>query len=283
MEFTYSTRNPEVPTAYSRLDAMHTRCEILLPGMEESAARKLTQRIWDMVLDAEKRYNRFDGDSVLSKLNCSAFRQKVEVDGEMFMILQLCDNFRKMTDGYFDISAPSRVEGRAWVMDPAAHTVRFSVPGMSLDLGGIIKGFVLEKAIHEVAGETPCALLSFGGSSTASLGEHPLGGPWQVSVGHPYFRDKVAQTFPLTSESLSVSGRDPHGRGHIIDPHTGNILDKDDIIAVCGPSALVGEVLSTALWVAPHSERSKILSTFRGYRAWAIVPRTDGGVSSRKL
>lgn len=285
MEFIYSTRNPDCPTAYSSLDAMHTRCEILLPRVPEDDARALVDSVWSMVREADARYNRFLPGSTLSAVNREAFRADVEVDEEMFLVLEFCDTFRKATKGYFDISAneQSRVPGRAWVLDPTRRTVRFSREGMRLDLGGFAKGFVLEKAARAVADATDSALLSFGGSSTAAIGAHPLGGPWPVSVGHPYYGNRTAHTFRLVGRSMSVSGKDPHGKGHIIDPATGNTVEKDGLVAVTGPSAMVTEVLSTALWVAPAGERKDILSAFEGYEAWDILCLADGTARTWKL
>ena len=285
MEFVYSTRNPDCPMAYASLDAMHTRCEIMLPRMAEADARALVESVWSMVREADARYNRFLPGSALSVVNRGAFQADVEVDEEMFLVLEFCDTFRKATKGYFDISAneQSRVPGRTWVLDPARRTVRFTREGMRLDLGGFAKGFVLEKAARAVAGVTDCALLSFGGSSTAAVGTHPLGGPWPVSVAHPYYGSRVAHTFQLASRTLSVSGKDPHGKGHIIDPATGNTVEKDGLVAVTGPSAMVTEVLSTALWLAPAGEREDILSAFKGYEAWDILCLADGTARTWKL
>ena len=276
MEFIYSAKNPSVPTAYSRLEAMHTSCEILLPFLPEEEARALVEEVWTLVQEADRRYNRFLSGSALSEVNRKASGEAVEVDEEMFLVLQLCETFRKATQGYFDVSAGSRVEDRAVLLDAAVHSVRFSRPGMRLDLGGFAKGYVLEKAVRKVAAVTDCALLSFGGSSTAALGRHPLGEAWPVSVAHSYYAGRTAHTFDLKDEALSVSGKDPRGRGHIMDPATGNVLEKDGLVAVTGPSALVTEVLSTALWVAPAQRRGDILSAFDGYRAWEILCRTDG-------
>jgi len=276
MEFVYSTCNPDIPTAYSRLEAMHTQCELLLPGMEENAARTLAESVWELVREADRRYNRFLPGSVLYELNRKAASGTAEVDDELFFILQLCDTFRKATLGWFDISAGSRVEDRNWQMDPATRTVRFSRPGMRLDLGGFAKGFALEKALKAVSAATDCALLSFGGSSVAAVGRHPLGAPWPVAVAHIYYPDRTACTFQLEGEAFSVSGRDPHGRGHIISPETGNTVEKEGLVAVTGPSAMVTEVLSTALWVAPSGQRGEILSAFTDYQAREILCRTDG-------
>ena len=283
MEFVYSTRNPSVPTAYSRLDAMHTRCEILLPFLPEDEARVLADSVWERVREADRRYNRFLTGSVLAEVNRKASGEAVAVDEELFMILELCETFRKATSGYFDVSAGSRVPDRAILLDASAHTVRFSRPGMRLDLGGFVKGFVLEQAARMVAAQADSALLSFGGSSVAAIGRHPLDAPWPVSVAHSYYADRTAHTFQLEGEALSVSGKDPHGRGHIIDPVTGNTLEKEGLVAVTGPSAMVTEVLSTALWVAPAERRGEILASFAGYRAWEILCRTDGQALTMSL
>ena len=278
MELIYSTRNPDCPTAYSCEEAMHTRCEMLLPRMAEPDARALAEEVWAMVKEADERYSRFRPGSAISAVNRSAGTREIEVDDELFTVLELCDTFRKATKGYFDISANemSRSAGRGWILDPARHTVRFSVEGMRLDLGGFAKGFALQKAVNMVSAATDCAILSFGGSSTAAIGIHPLGSAWPVSVGHIYYTDKAAHTFQLENRSLSVSGKDMHGRGHIIDPSTGNTVEKDGLVAVTGPSAMVTEVLSTALWVAPEEKRKEILSSFEGYDAVDIRCLPDG-------
>ena len=276
MKFVYSTRNPSVPTAYSRLDAMHTRCEILLPFVPEDEARALVDSVWSMVQEADRRYNRFLAGSALAEVNRKAVAEAVEVDEELFLILQLCETFRKASSGYFDVTAGSRVPDREVLLDASAHTVRFSRPGMRLDLGGFAKGFVLEQAVRKLAARAQSALLSFGGSSVAAVGGHPLGAPWPVSVAHSYYADRTAHTFPLENEALSVSGKDPRGRGHIVDPLTGNTLEKEGLVAVTGPSAMVTEVLSTALWVAPAERRGDILAAFDGYKAREIRCLTDG-------
>ena len=276
MEFVYSTKNPSVPTAYSRLEAMHTRCEILLPFLQEDEAQALVEEVWSMVQEADRRYNRFLAGSVLAEVNRKAAGEAVPVDEELFLILQLCETFRKATSGYFDVTAGSRVPDREVMLDASAHTVRFSRPGMRLDLGGFAKGFVLEQAVRKVAARTQSALLSFGGSSVAAVGRHPLGAPWPVAVAHSFYADRTAHTFPLENEALSVSGKDPRGRGHIVDPATGNTLEKEGLVAVTGPSAMVTEVLSTALWVAPAERRGDILAAFDGYQAREIRCLTDG-------
>ncbi|MCR4860717.1 MAG: FAD:protein FMN transferase [Bacteroidales bacterium] len=285
MEFIYSTKNPEVPVAYARLDAMHTRCEILLPRCPEEEARERIDAAWELVRSAERRYNRHDPDSELSRINRDAGTTEVEIDEEMFLVLQFCATFRAATRGWFDISAHpgsrSEQDGK-WILDATRRTVRFSRPDMSLDLGGFAKGFVLEQVSRQLA-PTGCGIISFGGSSTYAIGRHPLGAAWPVSIPHLYYKEKLARTFQLSDTSLSVSGKDRSGRGHIIDPHTGNTVEKEGLIAVQGRSAMVSETLSTALWVAPEEERKDIISSFEGYDAWEILCLPDGKTRTLKI
>lgn len=278
-EFIYSTRNKDIPVAYSLCHAMHTQCEILLPNMKEDSARTLCDGVWEMVEAADRDYNRYSSVGQLALVNRSAAAGPVEVGEELFMLLELCETFRRSTLGWFDISAntASRLNDRELELDAGNHTVRFCSEGIRLDLGGIAKGFVLEKAAKLVASATDSALISFGGSSTAAIGLHPLGGKWPVSVAHPYYPERPVDTYYLQNSSLSVSGKDPSGRGHIIDPKTGNIVSKDAMVAVCGASPLVTEVLSTALWLAPDGDRKGILASFEGYNAWDLMPLASGG------
>jgi thiamine biosynthesis lipoprotein ApbE len=53
------------------------------------------------------------------------------------------------------------------------------------------------------------------------------------------------------------------------------------MIVVEGRSALVAEVLSTALYAAPQSEREAIMQQFEGYRATEVVCHKGGGVEKR--
>ena len=69
MEFVYSTRNPDCPLAYARFDGMHTDCELLLAHCAEPEARSWCEAVEETVRTAGQRYNRFDPESLLSRIN----------------------------------------------------------------------------------------------------------------------------------------------------------------------------------------------------------------------
>ena len=284
--FEYSVRNPQVPVAYAAGAFMHTECEIIMPYAAKEEAEDAVNEAWKIIAGDEGRFNRHSRTSKLFEVNRDAHSRPVEVDEDTFMALELCQTFTKATGGWFDISAnpQSRSEKRRWSLDPSSRTVSFGTAGMRLDLGGFAKGYSLEKVVNMLKEwGLNCALISFGGSSLAALGSHPYGDGWPVGVAHPYFRTKNAWSLMLKDSSMSFSGKDPHGRGHIIDPRSGNIVEKEEIIAVEGLSPMICEVLSTALWIAPDGEREEIAGNFDGYICRSIVPNADGSATIKKI
>ena len=283
MQFRFSNHNPAHPISSCRFDAMHTRIEMLFTGLEEKQGEELAAEIYRITKDMERRFNRFDMRSPLSMLNSRAAVESVGVDDELYMALELCEVFRVATKGYFSVVPSSRVT-KPYSLEPALHRVRFFDHNVLLDMGGFAKGFALEQVV-KVARQcgTESGLVNFGNSSIASIGHHPYGEWWSVGVENPERRGEMACQVHLCDSAMSVSGRAPSGEYHIVNPHTGARVAQDELILVEGRSALVAEVLSTALYAAPSSEREVILKQFDGYSATEILCSKSGGVECRKI
>ena len=284
-EFTYSTKNAECAVAYARFYAMHTRMEIVLPRVEESLARELTQKVESRVKQLERLMNRFDDKSPLSVVNTVATTQSVAVDEELFMALEHCEVFRRGTAGYFDVAVSERPhEGTAYMLDGKSHTVRLLVEDAKVDLGGFAKGFALDRVCSMLREEgVESAVVNFGNSSIAGVGHHPYGEWWPIGVANRCCAGAVAEEFKLRDSALSVSGRAENGEYHILNPHTGLRVAGNELIVVEGRSALVAEVLSTALYAAPHNLRDDIIAQYEGYRAMALYCHRDGTTERRVI
>ena len=285
LEFQHSTKNPFYPVSYLSFYAMHTRVEIVAVGLEESIGRELAQRTEDEVKAMERRFNRFDDRSPLAVLNMRAAAEAVEVDDDLFMALELCEAFRRGTAGYFDV-ATNTVRGGSvsYSLNPECHTVRYTSTGVQIDMGGFAKGFALER-VRTIVAESGAesALINFGNSSVAAIGHHPYGEWWPVGVEHNRVAGVLAHEVHLCDGAMSVSGRTPRGEYHIVNPHTGGTVAGDELILVEGRSALVSEVLSTALYAAPRAERARIMQSYEGYRATELYCREGGTTEVRVL
>lgn len=263
IKFIHSSANPDAPVAYCSFTAMHTVIEVLFEHADEPVSREICGAIRDLVNDLEGKLSRHIATSDISRLNASA--GAVPLCEELYFSLELCEQFRSATKGYFDIAALSASRHRpAYETLPAGHKARRCSKDIRLDLGGYAKGFALEKVKGLLSGTygVQNALINFGNSSVSGLGHHPLGDCWLVSPA----RKESEHTFRLADSALSVSGKTAGVREHIIDPETGSLASKEKDIAVLGQSALVCEILSTALYAAPQEKWPAVLQNFAAYK-----------------
>ena len=218
----------------------------------EAECRALAGRIEAEVRRLEAVFNRHDPASPVAALNrcrlaegsgrvagsgssgvaagsgSGRVRAKV-ADDDLWFLLEIGEQFRKATFGYFDLAALSNREAllQATPMNAAEAPFRLLHStheielrrGCILDFGGIAKGYALEKVrnILKAAG-VENALLNFGGSSVLGMGHHPLGPCWEVapegtppsapSLNTPQFRDgnpETAEPFLKTAQSRNHS------------------------------------------------------------------------------
>ena len=290
MEFRFSDKNPLHPISLFSFDAMHTRIEVLLPGIGESAGRGLAERVEQECRQMEHRFNCHDLKSPLAVVNSLAAERKVEVDDELFMALELCEVFRRATAGYFDVTAADdgvetgRDGSGGYALDGKEHSVRILREGARIDLGGFAKGYAAEsvRRVFEQA-DVRQAVINFGNSSIVAMGHHPYGEWWPIGIEHRKVKSAVAREVKLKDGAMSVSGRADSGEYHIIDPMTGNRAVGEELIVVEGRSALVAEMLSTALYAAPRNRRAAIMAQYEGYVASEIYCRADGTTECREI
>ena len=189
------------------------------------------------------------------------------VPAEVMDALSLSVHYWKLTGGTFDITVgplmalwrradhlPStttlqqtltRIWSEKIVLSPAG-TVALAHKDMVLDLGGIGKGFALDRMVSVLREQQVThALLDFGQSSQWALGTPPDAEGWRLLVRLP--NGTRTGIITLRNQALSVSGSlgqsftvgDQH-YGHVIDPRTGKPIQRDLLACVvrpeCSPS-----------------------------------------------
>jgi thiamine biosynthesis lipoprotein len=282
---------------------MNTRFSMVLVGIDTEFGEALAASVERDLRAHEHLMSRFDPNSPVSELNRGAFTT-IKPPAELWNILTACRDFWQRTGGAFDITlwplqqtwrehlkrgltpdardleeAAGRTGFHRLHLDPDSHAVRFLSPGMSIDLGGIGKGFALECIAADLRKQgVEKAFLSFGESSIVVLGSHPHGEAWPVGIAHMFDEMQTVHTFHLRDASLSSSGTAPSNRmaggevcGQIIHPATRRPIEGYRTLSVAGPSAIEAEVLSTALLVTPQRERASLLSAFSARSAVEVV------------
>ncbi len=194
-----------------------------------------------------------------------------------------------------ELKAARQCVGMQWVeFDEANFTVRFTHKGMMMDLGAVGKGYAIERAASVLveAGVT-CAFLHGGTSSSMAIGAPPGDACWKAAIPHPCLaassmtegqEHSLFATVPMRNESLGVSavwGKSfsAGGRsyGHVIDPRSGEPVQRAALAAVVLPSATETDALSTAL-LTLGPEGMDLLARLRpNVRALLAIPGAGSG------
>ena len=167
-------------------------------------------------------------------------------------MLAEAEHCRQATDGFFDVTAAPRTASaaqataRSLLLNDRRQTVRFSSAEVAIDLGGIGKGFALDRAKHLLARYgVEIALLSAGTSSILAVGRPAAGEVWSVDVRHP--ADDAAGPIgrvELVDRSLSCSATLRPGQtvSDIVDPHTRLPLAGGEAVVVLASTGVWAEL-----------------------------------------
>ncbi|MCS7187960.1 MAG: FAD:protein FMN transferase [Armatimonadetes bacterium] len=270
--------------------AMRTRFELVLVGNDENHLRAAGEEALREIVELERLLSRFKHDSDIGRINRLAAHQPVRVDARTFQLLQRVKQLSRETNGAFDITVGTWWEQHSaakaivgvdnFLLDEEAMTVKFTKEGLRLDLGGIGKGYALERAaklLRDAGIEN--AFLHGGTSSVFAFGCDQNGNSWQVAIAHP-INGETLTTVTLDNLGLSVSAshsapRTPH-LAPTINPLTGEPVTHTLLAAVLLPSPTDAEAWSTALLVL--GEEGLTIFQKRHPNGWAILMDCDGNL-----
>ena len=211
----------------------------------------------------------------------------MKVDADVWELLVDCEKFRHATDGFFDVTAaipsdtpPAESLAAAaprLLLDPERQTVRFYSTDVAIDLGGIGKGFALDRA-HEILKrfDVRSALISGGTSSVLAVGRPAAGQAWAVDIRNPAHDElPPVDRLEMVDRSLSCSTALRPGQfaSDVIDPHTQQPLVGSDAVVVLAPSGVVAEALSTGLLAMGPLRAAEYL----GRSEWTKVEKIAAG------
>jgi thiamine biosynthesis lipoprotein len=227
------------------------------------------------------------------------------VDPELFDLIGQALHFSEITEGAFDITyasvgylydyrkhvKPSETQIQAalpavnfhnLLLEPKTHSVRFEHAGMRIDLGGIAKGYAVDRGIGILQKRGVQHAVVTAGGDTRIMGDR-FGRPWIVGIRHPDDKNKVITRIPLIDTAMSTSGDyerffDENGvrYHHIIDPKTGHSASKVRSATILGPTAMQTDGLSKTAFVLGADAALKIIERLPDFDA--IFVRPDGKV-----
>ena len=261
---------------------MGTRIVVEVWAEQPAQAGDAITKVLDEMRRIDTTMSTYKPMSDVSQLNARAAVAPVPVTPELFDLLNTSLEYSRITDGAFDITYASvgfmydfrarqrpaeeqivaalpAVNYRHLVLDPDKRTVRFSRPGVRIDLGGIGKGHAVDRgiAILQSLG-IGHGLVTAGGDSRV-IGDK-RGRDWLVGVRDPDDEQRIIDQFPVSDRAFSTSGDyerffDEGGQRyhHILDPKTGHPASRVRSATIIAPTATRTDGLSkTAFILGPE-------------------------------
>ena len=284
---------------------MGTRIVVELWSDDRAAGERDIDAVMAKMRQIDTDMSTYKPDSEISRVNAHAAQGPIKISNELFGLLETALEYSRITEGAFDITYASvgfmydfrarhrpteqqidaalpAVNYRHVLLDRAAGTVRFSQPGVRIDLGGIAKGYAVDCGIEILVKRgIKHALVSAGGDSRI-IGDR-FGKPWIVGIRHPDHKEQVIARLPLVDTAISTSGDyeryfDENGvrYHHIIDPRTGHSASAVRSATVLAPTATRTDGLSKTAFVLGAEEAIRIYEKLGDVDA--IIVRPDGKV-----
>lgn len=262
---------------------MNTIARVIAVAPDEKTARQGIEAAFEKIYRVEKLMNRYDPKSQLSQVNRLAAKEPVKVDRELFDILRQSVYYGKLSDGAFDITVGPLVD--LWrkcaeansmptdeqlaevkkiigcnklILDSNDLSVRFTIQGVSLDLGAIAKGFAADIAAAEMKKTGAIGGLIDLGGQIGCFGTTEKKGKWIIGVRNPAKSEdsKIIARLALSDAAVSTSGNyerfykigDRHF-SHIFNPATEKSADQLTSVTIIASNGVQADALSTAVSV----------------------------------
>ncbi len=266
-------RQPE-PVRRTRM-LMGTVVEVVAFG-ERKPTLAAIDRALDEMARIEELMSPQRSGSDLSRL--AAARDFVSLSPETARLLRLSLVLNRRSGGAFDptLGALKRLWGiegeHPAVPDEAAlrralaltgpdklqldgDRARVTVPGVGVDLGGIAKGYAIDRAaaVLRQAGIRHASINA--GGDLRLIGDR-LGRPWRIGIQHPRRQEEMLAVLELSDVAVVTSGdyeryfiADGKRYHHIFDPATGRPARGCQSVTVVASDAVRADALATAAFV----------------------------------
>jgi len=270
-----------IPFKYSPIAIMGTETELTVTARssQETEAGQALKSAEAALRAVESKMSSWLKASELSQFNDSPAGHETRLSETTLGLLRISGQLAKQTDGAFDVTCRpilqlwksareskrlptdldlARALGRCgWdkIRLQADSAVK-TTDGASLDLGGIAKGFGIDKAIEAIrSAGMPGGMVNVGGD-VRCFGQRPGGGMWRIGVKSPFDKNPTFRVIKISSGAVCTSGNyerffeiDSKRYSHIVDPRTGRPVDGAPSVTVYAPTAAIADAWATALSV----------------------------------
>lgn len=289
-----------IPAIERTEQVMGTYATITIIDRDSDRAERALDAAFDEIRRLEALMSAYNASSEVAALNRNGTNWTA-LSPDTLYVLTKADYYARISQGSFDVTCnplvtlwmetvktesrlptPEEVEAakalvgyEQLILDEAHGRARFAQPGMSITLGGIAKGYAVDRACDQLlAAGIEHALVNIGGDMRA-IGDKK-GAPWAIALQNPRNKDEYLTIIKLEDEAVTTSGDyeryfilKEERIHHIINPSTGYPADECISVTVIAERCIDADALSTTVFVV-GPEAGKALLDEYGYQGLII-------------
>ena len=188
--------------------------------VDEHATEHFTE-LFNYFKAVDERYSTYKNSSEISQINEGL--EKTKWSAEMKTVLELCEQTRKETNGYFNIMHRGK-------RDPS----------------GLVKGWAIANAAAQLLRKKVTNFYIEAGGDIQVNGNDATGQPWKVGIRSPFNIAETVKTLQVTMEGIATSGTYIRGQ-HIYNPFNPDAgIQRVRSLTVIGPNVYEADRFATA-------------------------------------
>lgn len=307
------THNAQIFSSIQKL--MGNRFEISVVSEDENWANERIASAISEIVRIEQLLTTFKPESQTNQINAQAGIQPVQVDKEVFELIQRSLRISNLTQGAFDITYGS-IDKSLWNFDvkmttlPDAETAKEMVKlidyqkvilnqndcsvflkdqGMRIGFGGIGKGYAAEMAKQLMIGEGVKSGVVNASGDLTTWGNQPNGKQWTIGIADPNHKNKTFSSINISNMAVATSGDYEKfvmikGKrySHTINPKTGLPVTGIKSVTIIAPNAELADSLATPVTVMGVKVGLDLINQIKGI-ACVIVDDNDKIFTSKNI
>ena len=286
---------------------MGVSVRIVLYTTDAEAAKNAAEAGFEQFRRLNTVMSDYDSESELSMLT---ERRKtsdapIPVSDDLFAVLKYAKHFSSISDGAFDVTVgpltrlwrrskrqrklpePQLLEqSRAlvgnehWELDDSIRSVRLLRSGVRFDLGGIAKGYAIDRAFETIRQRGfEIVLVDAGGDFR--LGKSPPGG-WRIEIDGETVTTLKNIAMATSGDKLRFVEIDDVRYSHLIDPKTGLGLTESSTVHVFASTAVEADALASTLSVLGSERGILVVEAQKNASAKIILHEGDRVFESKR-
>ena len=257
---------------------MGTLVEVTVSHSDPDVIQAVTTQAFDEMKRIEQLMSTYIPDSEISRINRAAGKEAIPVSPEVEEVIREGLYWSEQSSGAFDITVEPLVylwdfDGEKEIIpsentlrktaslvnykdiEVKDHTVQLKRRGMAINVGGLAKGYAVDRAISILRAKVKNGIVNAGGDLFA-FGQKKPQTPWSIGLQHPRKPQELLAAFAVQNQGIATSGdyqryfiKDGVRYHHIFDPHTGKPARLMISTTIITTEVMDADALATAVFV----------------------------------